>query len=420
VIAFFQKPVREITAADIDQLATERFPEGFELEYKAMLPEKDGQPASWLSGKDEISPTARDKILAEVIAFANAQGGYLVIGVAETRDKPPRAETLVPLPRIGELARRIEDQVRTCVEPPIPRFEVYPVETAPGIGMGVIVIYCAGSSTAPHRSNVTNNAYIRRGTSSVRMTMLEIQEMAVNVAREHDRLPGLFSARRDMFKAWADVEDGAAFRVTAIPIRKFPDPGRLAGQIDHNQVFKRYRIHFDNRHTEMRVPLTANSARPILRGVRYYSDGFGGQVRIDQSQNGTVDLWFLSNYHSPHPRVPDEIMLEHLWVMAGCATVLEMLDRLRQIVHVPNAEYALEIEIRNVTKSGHHMRYAGPFSQHGMDNYIVSDGNILINEIPADDRARFDQVLTQIDTDIYDAIGVRATPRTVKVDWAGL
>jgi hypothetical protein len=39
-------------------------------------------------------------LLREVIAFANAQGGNVIVGMDETRDDPPRAAAICPLPRI--------------------------------------------------------------------------------------------------------------------------------------------------------------------------------------------------------------------------------------------------------------------------------------------------------------------------------
>jgi hypothetical protein len=353
VITFFQKPIRETNSTDVQQLISDRFPEGFELEYKATLPEKSGQPATWLSGKDEISATARDKILAEVIAFANAQGGYLVIGISETREKPPRAENLVPLPRIGELARRLEDQVRTCIEPPIPRFEVHPIEVNPGSGLGVLVIYCAPSNSAPHRNNISNEAYIRRGTSSVKMTMLEIQEMAVSVARGLDRLPQLFANRQAAFHKWVGSEETTAFRVTGIPLRKFPDPGRLFGRINKDVLWKKYRTQFGTKASEIKVPIEVSDSRPVLRGIRFSSERTTAALTAHLFQDGIVDIWFTNPFFSSRNRSgDDELYLYHQWVLGGAAATLELIDQLRTLAAVPVAEYGLELEIGSFNTQG--------------------------------------------------------------------
>jgi hypothetical protein len=57
---------------------------------KKTLPDKRGRQHPWVTGGD-IEDHARNEILPEVIAFANAQGGSLILGIEETSDKPPRA-----------------------------------------------------------------------------------------------------------------------------------------------------------------------------------------------------------------------------------------------------------------------------------------------------------------------------------------
>jgi predicted HTH transcriptional regulator len=45
-------------------------------------------------GAADVGERARNEILEEVIGFANAHGGDIVIGVGETTDKPPRAASV--------------------------------------------------------------------------------------------------------------------------------------------------------------------------------------------------------------------------------------------------------------------------------------------------------------------------------------
>ena len=53
-----------------------------EIEFKETLPARDGRDA-WLDGGNRIGDRARNKILEEVIAFANAYGGTLLLGISE-------------------------------------------------------------------------------------------------------------------------------------------------------------------------------------------------------------------------------------------------------------------------------------------------------------------------------------------------
>jgi len=44
--------------------------------------------------------------VAEVIAFANAYGGWFLVGVEETKTKPARATAIAPIRDCAELAER--------------------------------------------------------------------------------------------------------------------------------------------------------------------------------------------------------------------------------------------------------------------------------------------------------------------------
>jgi predicted HTH transcriptional regulator len=119
MLAAFTKALNLVTADDIAEVPAQIWPEGYEVEFKETLPHRTGGVHPWLlSDQGSIGDYARDEILAEVVAFANSQGGSVILGIAETTDDPPRARTMVPLPRVGDLQRRFEDQARSCIDPP--------------------------------------------------------------------------------------------------------------------------------------------------------------------------------------------------------------------------------------------------------------------------------------------------------------
>src|SRR5215472_4480823 len=231
MLAVFTKALDLVTAADIAELPAQTWPEGYEVEFKETLPHKRGGVDPWVIGQGGITDYARDEILAEVVAFANSQGGSVFLGIAETSDNPPRARAVVPLPRVGDLARRFEDQARSCIDPPLPRLQVRPVETDRHCG-GVVVFRTSRSRAAPHRLTTTRDAYVRRGSSTVKMTMREIQDMTLNVARGLAGTDATLRERRDAFRKWeaGNQKPNAAYRVTALPLVDLPDPGRLYGK----------------------------------------------------------------------------------------------------------------------------------------------------------------------------------------------
>lgn len=225
-----QKLVGQIAASDIHQLVQDGYPESYELEFKKTLPEKHGKQASWIKGGNEIEDHARNEILSEVIGFANAQGGFVIVGVDETAEKPPRAKSIEAIPRIGELARRIEDQARSCIDMPLPRLETRPIETN-SEGGGVLLLYTGPSRVAPHRLATTGHCYLRRGTSTIKMNMREIQDMTLNMARGFAGIAAAFQERSYKFREWANGNIGRHsmlgknFRIAGCPCADGPDEG---------------------------------------------------------------------------------------------------------------------------------------------------------------------------------------------------
>ncbi|HXP74041.1 MAG TPA: ATP-binding protein, partial [Stellaceae bacterium] len=234
MFAILTKPFETITPADVAELVSESWPEGYTVEFKRALPTAKGGDDQWITGGNKIGDYARDEILSEIVAFANAQGGMLVLGIEETKDKPPRANNVVPLPRVGELARRFEDAARSCIDPPLPRLQVRPIEIQSG--EGVVIFRTGPSSSAPHRLTTTLDAYKRHGSSTMKMTMREIQDMTLNVARGLATIDATFEDRRVKFASWGERLNQqwplAAFRVTALPLEGLPALGRLYGRKD--------------------------------------------------------------------------------------------------------------------------------------------------------------------------------------------
>jgi predicted HTH transcriptional regulator len=89
LITFFEKAVREIDAADIRQLIEERYPETEVLEFKRELPDREGKPSKWPETKS-VSDHARNQVLAEIVGMANTRGGYVILGIEESNERPKR------------------------------------------------------------------------------------------------------------------------------------------------------------------------------------------------------------------------------------------------------------------------------------------------------------------------------------------
>jgi predicted HTH transcriptional regulator len=103
----FFTPINEITFADIQELISSQAEEGPRLEFKETLSTSDGQPDRWFRDQSRIGRVARDELAKEIVAFANAYGGAVVVGIVETADNPSRAQ---------QVASPLIPRVMDCVE----------------------------------------------------------------------------------------------------------------------------------------------------------------------------------------------------------------------------------------------------------------------------------------------------------------
>ncbi|MER9353737.1 ATP-binding protein [Mesorhizobium sp. M0514] len=103
-----ERPLDQITLDEIEALVTFRRSESRTLDFKEALPAGDHKGV-------------RD-FLADVTAFANTDGGDIIIGVRD--DKNGVAAEVVGIGRIGldQELRRIDDQLRTLVDHRVPQF----------------------------------------------------------------------------------------------------------------------------------------------------------------------------------------------------------------------------------------------------------------------------------------------------------
>ena len=222
--AILSKPTDQIDAADIRSLVTSRVPEGERIEFKRELPATGTSNRDpWMLGKMKVSRYAKDQILKEVVSFANAYGGVLVLGIEEDESAtPPAAKDIRAIPRCEELAERFRIIFRDRVEPKLPSCDVVPVVTSGAEG-GVVVFRVPGRSRlAPHRIKGTWICPVRRSDRSEEMSMREIQDLTLNVTRGLERLDKRMQVRAELFEREFErltVPDGAyGIRITATPV----------------------------------------------------------------------------------------------------------------------------------------------------------------------------------------------------------
>jgi Putative DNA-binding domain len=174
----FAGPIDEITFKHIDDLTKAKVEEGIRLEFKKTFSTRDGQPDRWMLDQSSIGRNARDDIAKEVVAFANAYGGVVIIGIDETDDHPKRARELASpqIPRVADCAEQLARALRSIVDPPLPMLEVRGIASS-ARGEGVVVVRVGPSPSAPHGVGIPPATYVRHGSESKPLSMRELQSM---------------------------------------------------------------------------------------------------------------------------------------------------------------------------------------------------------------------------------------------------
>lgn len=221
-MAFRTKPLDQIVWRDIAELAGSSLPEDAMLEFKGLLPEKNGKAHPWYSDRDQITDFTRDELAAEVVALANAYGGRLIIGIAETQDRPRKAAGIAALPRCEKFAEQFEQALRSIVDPPIGGLQIKAVPNPEEDGAGAIVVAVSASDLAPHGVGRPPSAYVRRGTACEPMTMRDLQSSFWEARTKRERIDRIRAACHSEF---ANAYEDPSLLLPAPQTTSFPDEG---------------------------------------------------------------------------------------------------------------------------------------------------------------------------------------------------
>ena len=366
MIELLSMPAEQINGSHIESFVDSRVPEGEQIEFKESLPAKgDGTLDQWMSGEDKIGDRAKNIILEEGTAFANAHGGVLFLGIRESDTKPAVADEILPIPRCEDLAERLKLVFRNCVEPRLPKLEIFAVPTQGK--NGVIIIRVGRSRLAPHRVTKTLVCPARRSDRCEKMTMREIQDMTLNVARGLEGLNKRFLERcnrfRQEFECLETPADALGIRFTAVPVG---DEIRIDRVFRHRAIVREFnepwhKISIEQGNSEPYVLdemvffLENVRCRPMLRAAREESDwGPGNIERLHNNYrelhcDGLIEIGFVSTIK--HPRLEDKLFLHQEFPIIIFANLAVWADRIRKQASAPNAEYAIEGEICTIGTS---------------------------------------------------------------------
>jgi Putative DNA-binding domain len=403
----------QVTAADITQLTAEGIYESQLVEFKRDLPGERGRPDPWPTGGD-FTAYARDHSLREVIAFANAQGGTVIVGIDETPDDPPRAAVICPISRIHDLATRMQNAARACIDPVLAGLRIRGIEVGGAAGEGVLLCRTGPSPAGPHRVASEGHAYIRRGASSVKMTMREIQDLTIDLLRGVDRLESVFLQREAAFREsleFVNTEHGAC-RITAVPLGAFPAIPRLSGPTDF-PIRTHFRVNY-GADLDLAGPST-DRFRQIVRGFRWSKDD--NSVRYEVYESGLVDLWYR---HPPADRIRVHFSIG--WLLAAYLSVLDAVDTARTMASVPQWEFALEFVLDGVTGAPRHGGGKVPLGALAIGAVNeprelgrIEELPVRFPRIPYRSRTDRETVLNLVWADMVDAMGGPRSDGAIKL-----
>jgi hypothetical protein len=174
-----------ISEADLAELVTGQVPEGLHLDYK----------------RDTYGSSDSDKreLLKDVSAFANANGGHIVIGMDEAEAV---ASDLcgVKTPDIDAEVRRLDQIIRTGIEPRIPACRLRAISLTNGAQ--AILIRITRSWRLPHRVSAqgSNKFWIRNSGGAHEASMDELRHLFTLSASAIDHARAFRDERIELLK----------------------------------------------------------------------------------------------------------------------------------------------------------------------------------------------------------------------------
>jgi hypothetical protein len=193
-MSIFTKPVSQYETSDLQLLMDEAAVENVRLEFKLEIPSKD-------------------ETLKKLSSFANAFGGFAVIG-AQAKSTDGRLLSLPGVDVEAGYKQKIVQWSFDGASPPLTVEVSDPIAVPAGNGKVCYVIYVPESDVAPHFLNGRKGVYVRSDEFSARFE--------ARLANETE-LRHLFDRRRSILERRARLAERASKRFSTYIRRKYPE-----------------------------------------------------------------------------------------------------------------------------------------------------------------------------------------------------
>lgn len=194
----------------IEQAVKKKLRESSDLEFK-----RDGYPAHDRKKRDELAK--------DLCAMANAEGGWILCGVA-TGDDEDTASEIVPIPIDKNIEQRIRDVATVLIAPPLLNIEIHHIVV--DAEHRIYAIEVPPSTTKPHlvnggKGDSKHSFYvpIRYGSDTRYAEEPELRRMYSDTFREQNDRSAQFQKFYEEYAEYAEHYEGLTFVLSAYPER---------------------------------------------------------------------------------------------------------------------------------------------------------------------------------------------------------
>lgn len=279
-MSIFGKPLVKVTEKDLKKLIANKVPESVHLDYKAK---------AYGDTDEEIK-----EFLKDVSAFANAQGGLLLIGIKEENSMPVE---IIGIDNADEESRRIIQLCESSIQERIQRLNTHiiPLEN----GRAVLAVEVPPSIGKPHMVSHNGHPYFwkRQGTINAPMNLEDIKCLIIQGNKGIQKIKRVFNERTDAIVD--SFNPGVTFHFNIAPHYMWDDLINCDDNIV--DLFDSY----PRKHTRNNTPavFSATHRQPFRDGVEAIQIG---HKKSRLSQN-------YSSYNEKEVRIFNTGLLEFVW-----------------------------------------------------------------------------------------------------------